>query len=107
MKTWVRYGRARLDLMVPDGSRIIQSPPLEPLSNPTGRIVQALERPIDSEPLGRLAAKLSRQGLVVVVISDITRPVPNQMLLEPLLDKLTAVGVEKQRITILIATGMH
>jgi len=107
MKTWVRYGRARLDLIVPDGSRIIQSPPVEPLSNPAGWIVQALERPIDSEPLGKLAAKLSRQARVVVVISDITRPVPNQMLLEPVLAKLTAAGVEKQRITILIATGMH
>ena len=107
MQTWIRYGRTRLNLTVPDDSRIIQSPPVKPLSDPAVQIAQALERPIGSDSLGRLAARLSRQARVVVVISDITRPVPNRMLLEPLLAKLTAAGVEKQRITILIATGMH
>ena len=107
MKTWIRYGRGHLDLAVPDGARIIQSPLVQPLANPVGRITEALERPIHAEPLSRLAEKLGPHARVVVVISDITRPVPNQVLLEPLLAKLTAAGVEPQRITILIATGLH
>ena len=107
MKTWIRYGRGRLELTVPDGTKVIQSPPVQPLDDPIGRITEALEHPIESEALSKLAGKLSRQGRVVVVISDITRPVPNQILLEPLLSKLAGAGVESEQITILIATGMH
>ena len=107
MRTWIRYGRGRLELAVPDGTKVIQSPPVRPVKDPTGQIIEALERPIDAEPLGKLAGKLGRQAKVVVVICDITRPVPNQILLEPLLAKLAAAGVESQQITILIATGMH
>ena len=107
MKTWVRYGKGRLEFTVPDGDRIVQTPSLEPLSDPTGRINEALDHPIDSEPLAVLARRLSPQAKVVLVISDISRPVPNQQLLEPILATLEAANVERQRITILIATGMH
>ncbi len=107
MKTWLRYGKDRLDFSVPDGARVIQSPVVEPLADPVGRINQALEHPIGSEPLATLADKLPPGAKVVVVISDITRPVPNQVLLESLLGKLEACGLERGQITILIAAGMH
>jgi nickel-dependent lactate racemase len=41
------------------------------------------------------------------VISDITRPVPNRVLLPPLLETLQQAGIRKEAITLLIATGMH
>jgi nickel-dependent lactate racemase len=42
-----------------------------------------------------------------VVISDITRPVPNKVILPPLLAALEEAGIPGERITILVATGMH
>ncbi len=96
-----------MDFSVPDGARVIQCPVVEPLADPLERIKEALERPIGSQPLGELARKLGPGAKVVVVISDITRPVPNQMLLEPLLGKLEACGVQRAQFTILIAAGMH
>jgi nickel-dependent lactate racemase len=42
-----------------------------------------------------------------VVISDITRPVPNKVILPPLLQVLEESGLGRENITILIATGMH
>ncbi len=107
MKTWVRYGKGRLDFTVPDHARVIQCPELKPLDDPAGRINQALEHPIGSQPLGILASKLTSSAKVVVVISDITRPVPNQVILEPLLAKLETSSLEPEQITILIAAGMH
>ena len=107
MKTWVRYGKGRLNFGVPDGARIIQCPTVEPLTDPMGQINDALEHPIGTEPLGELARKLGPEAKVVVVISDITRPVPSETLLEPLLAKLEGCGVKRGQITILIATGMH
>jgi nickel-dependent lactate racemase len=42
-----------------------------------------------------------------VVISDVTRPVPNKLILPPLLKTLEESGIKKHDITLLIATGMH
>ena len=42
-----------------------------------------------------------------VVISDITRPVPNEIILRPLLETLESSGIPRDRILILVATGLH
>jgi nickel-dependent lactate racemase len=42
-----------------------------------------------------------------VVISDVTRPVPNATLLPPILSTLEASGIPRQAILILVATGLH
>jgi nickel-dependent lactate racemase len=42
-----------------------------------------------------------------IVINDVTRPVPNKLLLPPILDELLAAGVPKSNIIILNATGTH
>lgn len=41
------------------------------------------------------------------MICDITRPVPNKVLLPPILSTLQEAGIQKDNITILIATGIH
>jgi nickel-dependent lactate racemase len=41
------------------------------------------------------------------VVCDITRPVPNKMILPPLLRILEAAGVPRAGITVLVATGLH
>ena len=42
-----------------------------------------------------------------IVISDITRPVPNKVILPPILETLEKAGIPRDKITILIATGIH
>src|SRR5690606_25120525 len=42
-----------------------------------------------------------------VLICDITRPVPNKLILTPLLATLEASGIPRDKITILVATGLH
>ena len=107
MKTWVRYGKEQLTLQMPDDTRVIQTPHAQPLADPKTQVSQVLDDPIDCPPLAKLAGNLPDTAKVVIVISDITRPVPNQTLLEPLLGKLKSAGVTSNMITILIATGMH
>ena len=41
------------------------------------------------------------------MICDITRPVPNEMILRPVLETLQSSGIAQDKITILIATGLH
>jgi nickel-dependent lactate racemase len=40
-------------------------------------------------------------------VCDITRPAPNRVVLPPALERLEAAGIQRERITILIATGLH
>ncbi len=77
---------------------------MSPLEDPSATVATALERPIGAPPLRELAA--GRHDACIVVC-DITRPVPNKVLLEPILDVLHGAGVPRERVLILVATGMH
>lgn len=102
----IAYGDRRIPVEVPDENlvKVFQTRPWRPLPDPESAIASALENPIGSHPLSSIAAGRSD---AVVVISDITRPVPNSTLLPPILDLIECSGVPRDRILILIATGMH
>ena len=104
MKTELPCGKERITLELPDSARIIASRSAQPLTDPSQAISAALAAPIGSPPLAEIAR--GRKD-ACIVISDITRPVPNQMLLPPILSTLEANGIGADNITILIATGMH
>ena len=42
-----------------------------------------------------------------ILICDITRPVPNHLFLRPLIEGMLAAGMPRERITVLVATGLH
>jgi nickel-dependent lactate racemase len=102
----IAYGRGTLSVDIPERNleAILRVRPWVGLSDPVGAIHASLFEPIDSPPLSRLAE--GRRD-AVVVISDITRPVPNPVILPPILETLEASGIPREKILILIATGMH
>jgi len=65
-------------------------------------IVRALKNPI-----GASLSDLKGAKSVVIVTSDLTRPVPNKLILPPLIAELEAVGIKKEQLTLLIGTGLH
>jgi nickel-dependent lactate racemase len=83
---------------------VLRLNPAAPVADPTRTVQAALENPVGSPPLAELCR--GRRS-ACVVISDITRPVPNAVLLPPLLAYLEASGIARERITILVATGTH
>ena len=98
------YGEKTVDLRVPQSAALLEMKPLRGLEDPEGAVYSALANPIESPPLAELAK--GRKN-ACVVISDFTRPVPNKIILPPLLKSLEQSGLKRERITILIATGMH
>ena len=97
-------GESTVDLRLPESVNVLAMKPTDPLPDPEGAVCQALADPIESPPLKELAR--GRKN-ACVVISDITRPVPNQVILPPMLKTLEESGISRENITILIATGMH
>jgi nickel-dependent lactate racemase len=78
--------------------------PVSPAVDPGAVIEKALDSPIGSPPLQQ-AARGARQ--VVVLVDDMTRPTPTDLLLPPILRRLDEAGVPKSHITVLVATGTH
>ncbi len=106
MKVHLEYGRTGLDVDLPERNLVacLAYRPLEPLADADAAVRRGLEQPIGAPPLKELAR--GRRN-ACVVISDVTRPVPNQVLLPPILETLEAAGIPRREILILVATGLH
>ena len=106
MKIQLAYGRDGLEVEVPEKNlaKILTMNPPPPLENAADAIVNALLHPNGCPSLGVLAGG---KKTACIVVCDFTRPVPNKTLLPPILRVLEAGGIQRQNITILIATGLH
>lgn len=100
------YGRTGLDVRLEGIERLylLDAPASTPLPNPDAALRQAIAQPIGAPPLAELAR--GRQS-ACILICDITRPVPNEAILTPILATLEAEGIARSEITILVATGLH
>jgi nickel-dependent lactate racemase len=95
-----------MEVELPDRNVVgcLQYRPAEPLADPDAAVRRCLAKPTGTPPLAELAR--GRRN-ACVVISDVTRPVPNRILLPPILGTLEAAGIPRGEILILVATGMH
>jgi nickel-dependent lactate racemase len=83
---------------------VIGKRPLPTSADPRAAVRRALERPIGAVPFAELAR--GRKSACILVC-DITRPVPNQLVLRPLIEGLLAAGMAREHIVVLVATGLH
>lgn len=106
MRVKLDYDRTGLEVELPDDRpvRTLSYKNAQPLADPATSVRDLLDRPTGSPPLSELAA--GRRDACIVV-SDITRPVPNELILQPVLAILEAAGIPRERILLLIGTGLH
>ncbi len=106
MKIKLDYGRTGLEVELPDERLVgpLAIRPAEPLGDPAQALAMALKSPIGTKPLAQLA--LGRKDACILVC-DITRPVPNSLILPQLVACLESSGIAREKILILVATGMH
>ena len=105
MKIEVPYGRSFLSISLPDDLPvdIIEAPTIPPASEPLQVVRDALDNSLGGIDLSAFSGVKS----VGIAISDKTRPVPNQHLLPPLLERLEALGISSQSIKLFVAVGTH
>src|SRR6516165_3423175 len=106
MRIHLDYGRTGLEVELPDERVVgpLAIKPAPPLADPDAAVAKALAQPIGSPPLAQLAR--GRKNACILVC-DITRPVPNKIILPPLLRTLEEQGIPRKDILILNATGLH
>jgi nickel-dependent lactate racemase len=108
MRYELTYGKSGLSFTLPDSvtPTVIRSGRKEKLEDPLGRTRAMLKNPLGSPPLlEMLRAKNPRS--VVIVVNDITRPTPYEILFPPLLEVFAEAGIRDEQVTLLIATGIH
>src|SRR5258705_567489 len=106
MRVEIDYGHAHLPVEIPPDLQavIAESPRATPIADAAEAIERAIASPLGTSPLAELA-RGKRDA--VVVISDKTRPVPNGVLLPPILATLERAGIPRDRIEIVVGTGLH
>ncbi|MGI9859944.1 nickel-dependent lactate racemase [Moorella naiadis] len=101
----IPYGQGYLTGELPGKIKVQEVAPREVAGVPdaAAEVRRALEQPIGNRGVEELRG--ARQ--VVIVVSDLTRPVPNEIILPVLLEKLNAIGINDEQITILVGAGLH
>lgn len=107
MEILLPYGRHKIPINICDKNVVaIVEPSLPEETDHVAEIKRALVNPIASQALSELVQS-KRPAAIVILTTDISRPIPYQELLKNLLEQLLAGGAKKEQITILIATGAH
>ncbi|WP_336327038.1 lactate racemase domain-containing protein [Halovenus sp. HT40] len=61
-----------------------------------------------ADPLGRpLAERVTPDDQVAIVVTDVTRATPDDILLDVLLAELDRGGVDREQVTVVIGLGLH
>jgi len=106
MQVTMSYGCQGLTLTLPDDWQVdvVNKKAMPVVDDPQKAVVEALNKAVGCRSL-----KEEAQGKksACILICDITRPVPNGLLLPLIIRELMAGGMEPDRIKVLVATGLH
>ena len=106
MKIDIGIGNGTQPLQVADENLLQVLVPNEVSFDLTGEaeVKRALKNPIGS---GTLADIVHPGEKIVIVTSDISRPMPTAVVMPSLLDELYAAGIAREDITLVFALGSH
>src|SRR6266700_3640201 len=102
VKVQLPYGLTRLTVEVPEDATVLRSHKMPALADERSAFLAALRAPLESAPL---AQRVRASDTVAIVISDITRPTPNERIVPWLLEELSFVP--RSQIVIINGTGSH
>ena len=108
MKVSLKYGRKIISVDIKDKniSQILLPDELPAVPDPGVEVEKSLSSPIGTLPLAELVRQKAPEN-VVIIVNDVTRPTPCKYMLPPILRILENEGVTRERITLLMATGLH
>src|SRR5579884_2809551 len=103
MRVKLAYGRSGMTVNMPDNRTSIIEPLFMPsIPDQAASIRHALDHPIRSRPLREV---IGADDTVAIVFCDITRPMPNALVLPLVLEQLS--HVPREQIVLICATGTH
>jgi len=104
----LKYGKKEVRLPIQNKNiiKILNLKKQEILLNPENKLRELLKNPIGCPSLKELIFQ-KKASKILIIVNDITRPTPYEIILPPLLDELHRIGIKKENIIFIIATGIH
>ena len=103
MGTRLPLGDGTIDVELPDCAVTVADPP-------GGEAVEVRSAAADAiaDPVGpRLTDLVSPDDTVAIVVTDVTRATPDDVLVDVLLSELQRVGVYREQVTVVVGLGLH
>lgn len=106
MKFELNYSKTQVSFEIPDEnySCTVKANPVDVEEAGREEVRRSLQEPIGA-PVLREIVKPGEK--IVIITSDITRPVPSYDVIPPILEELNAAGVKDEDITVVFALGSH
>jgi len=84
----LKYGNKKIIFNLADKNvaGVLSANKTIPLENPASKLEKLLERPINTDSLDQLI-KTKKAKKILIVVNDITRPTPYDIILPPLLEQ--------------------
>ncbi len=104
----LKYGKEEIRLPIEDKNiiKILNVKKQKVMLNPGNSLKELLRNPINSSSLRDLIIQ-KKAKKILIIVNDITRPTPYEVILPPLLDELHQIGIKKENIIFIIAAGIH
>jgi nickel-dependent lactate racemase len=101
----IPYGKTQIEFAIPDSFQVqvLKPAQIPPVADSVRAVFDAIDNPLGNVRL----ANFKNAKLVAIAINDKTRPVPLKILLPPLLQRLTEIGIADSAITLIVAVGTH
>ncbi len=100
----IPYGMRRIKADIPNCLGVLEPASYRPSKKEEEIIEEAVFNPIGTKRLKEIAVNGKN---AVIVVNDLTRPDPAEIMVKSVLDELWQGGLKNQDITIVIATGNH
>lgn len=106
MKLSLGYGKGNVELEVAETNLVGILEPHTPVISQSEKdvIFEALQNPIRSNPLSHC---MNPGEKVVIVTSDITRPMPSKKVLPVVVDQVNRAGIPDRDICVVFGLGIH
>ena len=103
---WLPYDKTEVCARIPTRNYLGTIEPQERPGVPDvkAEIFRALNSPIGTEPLSDLVRPGSK---VAMVVDDVTRPALSKLMVPPLLEQLSQLGVKDEDVTVIFGCGTH
>jgi len=100
------FGKSTVDIEINKNNLlgVIEPNPVKVEKCGKEEVKRAIENPIGTK---RLKDMVKRGEKIVIITSDITRPMPSRLVLPEILEELYKAGVEEDDINIVFALGSH
>jgi nickel-dependent lactate racemase len=100
------YGKKGINLKIKKNwkTHIIRKAAMPIIKDVKKEVTKILNNPINSTSIDQIS---SNAESVCILVCDITRPVPNKLFLEQLIQRFINAGISAKNILIIIATGLH